>query len=138
MKVELGRRYRLCAAHRLHRPEWDLQRNLEAFGKCANPHGHGHNYVVEVSVAGEPDPVTGMVVDLGLLDAAVRREVVGPFDHQNLNTLAAFEGQVPTSENLCIVLYDRLARALPKGLLRRVRVEETVNNAFTYGGSELG
>ncbi len=138
MKVELGRRYRLCAAHRLHRPEWDFQRNLEAFGKCANPHGHGHNYVVEVLVAGEPDPATGMVVDLGLLDAAVHGEIVAPFDHQNLNTLPAFEGQVPTSENLCIVLYDRLTRALPKGLLRRVRVEETANNAFAYGGGELG
>ena len=137
MKVSLGRRYRLCAAHRLFRPEWDLRRNLEAFGKCANPHGHGHNYVVEVLVAGEPDAATGMVVDLALLDEVVHAEVVSPFDHQNLNTLPAFAGRVPTSENVCIEIYDRLRRALPDGLLRQVRVEETVNNSFTYRGGEV-
>ncbi len=137
MRVGLGRRYRLCAAHRLHRPEWELGRNLQVFGKCANPYGHGHNYVVEVLVAGEPDPVTGMVVDLALLDAAVEREVIAPFDHRNLNLLPAFAGLVPTSENLCIEIHGRLARALPPGLLERVRVEETANNSFAYGGEEI-
>ncbi len=107
---------------------------MEAFGKCANPHGHGHNYTVEVLVGGVPDPVTGMVVDLPELDASVCREVIAPFDHANLNTLSAFAGRVPTSENVCIEIYDRLARALPAGLLREVRIEETPNNSFTYKG----
>ncbi len=134
MKVMLGRRYRLCASHRLHCPEWDEARNIEVFGKCANPHGHGHNYTVEVLVGGEPDAVTGMVVDLVLLDEVVKREVVGPFDHRNLNRLAAFAGRVPTSENFCIEIYDLLLPALPSGLLKQVRVEETPNNSFTYRG----
>ena len=134
MRVALGRKYKLCASHRLFCPEWDEARNLETFGKCANPHGHGHNYVVEVLVSGEPDPLTGMVADLLSLDSIVAREVVTPFDHANLNTLAAFEERVPTSENVCIEIYDRLARALPPGLLEQVRVEETPNNSFTYKG----
>ena len=136
MKAVLGRRYHLSASHRLFCPEWDLTRNLQMFGKCANPHGHGHNYTVEVLLAGEPDPVTGMVVDLRELDETVRREVVRPFDHQNLNTLSAFAGRVPTSETLCIEVWDRLRPRLP--LLRQVRVEETPNNSFTYRGGVLG
>ncbi len=134
MKVALGRKYRLCASHRLFCPEWDELRNLEAFGKCANPYGHGHNYVVEVLVQGEADAVTGMVVDMVLLDTTVQREVVAPFDHTNLNTLPEFAGRVPTSENFCIEIFDRLARALPGGLLKQVRVEETPNNSFAYTG----
>ena len=135
MRVSLGRIYRLCASHRLFCPEWDEGRNREAFGKCANPHGHGHNYTVEVLVGGRPDPVTGMVVDLVSLDAVVHREIVGPFDHCNLNTLPAFGGRVPTSENFCMEIYDRLARALPVGLLEQVRLKETPNNSFTYKGA---
>ena len=134
MNVVLGRRYRLSASHRLFCPEWDEGRNRETFGKCANPHGHGHNYTVAVLVAGEPDALTGMVVDLAELDRVVRHEVVSRFDHANLNTLAEFEGRVPTSENFCMEIFDRLARALPSGLLRQVRVEETPNNSFTYAG----
>ena len=87
-------------------------------------------------MAGEPDAVTGMVTDLALLDQIVRAEVVHPFDHQNLNSLPAFAGRVPTTENFCIEIYDRLRRALPAGLLRQVRVEETANNSFTYRGGK--
>ena len=129
-----GRRYSFCASHRLYRPEWDEARNRNAFGKCANPHGHGHNYTVEVLAAGAPDPVTGMAVDLVAMDAAVRREVIEPFDHSNLNLQPAFAGRVPTSENLCVEIFDRLRPALPG--LRQVRVEETVNNSFTYTGGQ--
>ena len=134
MTAYLGRRYRFCASHRLFRPEWDELRNMETFGKCANPFGHGHNYMVEVLLGGPVDPVTGMVFDLVALDEAMGREVIAPFDHTNLNTLPAFAGCVPTSENVCIEVFRRLRNALPEGLLRQVRVEETPNNFFTYTG----
>jgi 6-pyruvoyltetrahydropterin/6-carboxytetrahydropterin synthase len=134
MRVTFGRRYRLSASHRLFCPEWDEARNVETFGKCANPHGHGHNYVIEVLVGGPVDPVTGMVVDMVELDARVAAEVIEPFDHANLNLHAAFKTRVPTSENFCIEIFDRLQTVLPAGLLRQVRVEETSNNAFTYTG----
>ena len=134
MTVYFGRRYRFSASHRLFCPDWEDGRNQQVFGKCANPHGHGHNYVLEVLVAGAPDPVTGMAADLTGVDEAVRREVLDIFDHSNLNLLPAFAGRVPTSENLCIELFERLRAPLPA--LRQVRVEETANNAFTYTGGQ--
>ena len=134
MKAYLGRRYRFCASHRLYRPEWDEARNMETFGKCANPYGHGHNYTVEVLVAGNRDPVTGMVFDIVALDAIAQHEVIAPFDHTNLNLDSAFAHCVPTSENVCVEIFNRLLAALPEGALRQVRVEETPNNFFTYTG----
>lgn len=110
-------------------------RNSAAFGKCANPHGHGHNYTVEVLVAGEIDAVSGMVVDLVEIDSHVNREVLRPFDSTNLNLHPAFAARVPTSENFCIEVFDRLDRVLPAGMLRQVRLEETSNNSFSYTGS---
>ncbi len=134
MRVQLGRRYRLSASHRLFCPEWDEQRNSEAFGKCANPHGHGHNYRIEVMVGGAVDPVTGMLLDLAELDLVVTRVVLEPFDHCNLNRHPAFADQVPTSENFCIEIFGRLHEALAPDQLRQVRIEETPNNSFTYTG----
>ncbi len=136
MTAYLGRRYRLSASHRLFCPEWDELRNQQTFGKCANPHGHGHNYVVEVLVGGAVDATTGMVMDLAVLDRVVRAEVVEPFDHTNLNLQPDFASMVPTSENFAIAISHRLQRALPAGLLRQVRVEETANNSFTYTGDQ--
>lgn len=130
MRAYLGRRYRLSASHRLHTPALTEAQNCEVYGKCANPHGHGHNYTVEVLVGGEIDPVTGMVCDLVDLDGCVGREVLGPFDHQNLNTLDAFRNRVPTTENLCIEIESRLRRALRPELSLKVRVEETGKNFF--------
>ena len=134
MKAYLGRRYRMSASHRLASPELNEAENRAVYGKCANPHGHGHNYVVEVVVGGEVDPVTGMVCDLVELDAMVGREVLGPFDHQNLNMLEPFLDRVPTTENLCIEVEERLRRALRPELSLRVRVEETKNNFFEVAG----
>lgn len=134
MTVYFGRRYRFNASHRLFRPEWDELRNREEFGKCANPHGHGHNYVVEVMVGGPQDATTGMVVDLVELDAAVQREVIEAYDHENLNLHADFAQRVPTSENVCIAIWNRLQRGLPADLLRQVHLQETPNNGFTYTG----
>ncbi len=139
MTVYFGRRYSFSASHRLFCTEWDEARNFKAFGKCANLHGHGHNYVLEVLVGGPVDPVTGMVIDLVELDGIVAREVLEPFDHTNLNCLPAFAELVPTSENFCVEIYNRLAAALSRAsqdaVLRQVRLEETVNNAFTYRGA---
>ena len=134
MRVELGRRYRLAASHRLFCPEWNEARNVEAFGKCANPHGHGHNYTIEVVLSGEVDQVTGMVFDLAKLDAITANEIVESFDNTNLNLLACFRNKVPTSENFCIEIFGRLQAALPGGLLRQIRLEETANNSFSYSG----
>jgi 6-pyruvoyltetrahydropterin/6-carboxytetrahydropterin synthase len=132
MKARLGRKYRLSASHRLFTPALGEDENRAVYGKCANPHGHGHNYVVEVVVGGEIDPASGMVCDLAELDGCVRREVIDPMDHANLNSLPAFAERVPTTENLCIEIERRLRQALPQRLSLRVRVEETSNNFFEY------
>lgn len=132
MKAYLGRKYRFSASHRLCTERLSDEENRSVYGKCANPYGHGHNYVLEVEVGGELDGLTGMVCDLAELDACVGREVVEPFDMQNLNTLAAFANRVPTTENLCIEIQRRLRQALRSELSLRVRVEETSNNFFEY------
>ena len=108
--------------------------NARRYGKCSNPHGHGHNYVVEIGVSGDVDLATGMIVNLADLDGFVEREVLEAFDHRSLNDeVPAFRENVPTTENLCIEIYRRL-RAFPKARLERVRVEETNNNSFEYLG----
>ncbi|MFZ0691703.1 MAG: 6-carboxytetrahydropterin synthase [Acidobacteriaceae bacterium] len=132
MKAYLGRRYRLSASHRLFCASLGEAENQRVYGKCANPHGHGHNYTVEVVVGGEIDERTGMVCDLVELDGLVGREVLEPFDHQNLNTLESFRAAVPTTENLLLEIRRRLAKALPQKLTLAVRVEETSNNFFEY------
>jgi len=137
LKIELGRRYKFSASHRLHSGQLSEEANRQVYGKCNNPHGHGHNYVVEVRVSGEVDPATGMIANLVDLDGFVGREVLEPFDHKLLNEeVAAFRESVPTTENLCKEIYQRLKR-FPKAKLERVRVEETSNNAFEYAGEEL-
>jgi len=132
MKGYLGRRYRLSASHRLFCGSLSEAENRKVYGKCANPHGHGHDYTVEVVVGGDIDGTTGMVVDLVELDGLVGREVLEPFDHQNLNTLESFRAAVPTTENLLLEIRKRLERALPRRLTLAVRVEETSNNFFEY------
>ena len=119
MPVRLERRYRFSASHLYHRPEWSDDENRRRFGLCANQPGHGHNYRLWVSVRGEVDPRTGFVVDLGELDAVVRRAVIDRLDHQHLNhAIAEFaEGAaIPTSENLIEWIAARLGAALPAGV----------------------
>lgn len=135
MKAYLGRRYRFSASHRLCSERLSDAENRATYGKCANPHGHGHNYVLELLVGGEIDAATGMVCNLAQLDGWVEREIMEPFDHQNLNTLDAFANRVPTTENLCLEIQRRLRRALPQGLSLGVRIEETSNNFFEYSES---
>ena len=134
LKIELGRRYRFAASHRLHAPQLSEEENCRVFGKCNNPYGHGHNYVVEISVSGEVDPATGMIANLADLDSFVERQVLEEFDHRSLNEdVPAFVGKVPTTENLCIEIYRRL-KNFAHARLERVRIQETGNNSFEYAG----
>jgi 6-pyruvoyltetrahydropterin/6-carboxytetrahydropterin synthase len=137
LTVALGRRYRFAASHRLHSEKLSEEENNRVYGKCNNPYGHGHNYVVEISVSGGVDPATGMIVNLTDLDSFVEREMLEAFDHKSLNEdVGAFRGKVPTTENVCVEIYRRLIR-FPLAKLERVRVEETSNNAFEYAGEEI-
>jgi 6-pyruvoyltetrahydropterin/6-carboxytetrahydropterin synthase len=136
VKIELGRRYRFAASHRLHSEKLSAEENSRVYGKCNNPYGHGHNYVVEISVSGPVDPATGMIANLADLDGFVEREVIEAFDHRSLNEeIAAFREKVPTTENVCMDIYERL-KHFPKAKLERVRIEETANNSFEYAGEE--
>jgi 6-pyruvoyltetrahydropterin/6-carboxytetrahydropterin synthase len=133
-KAYFGRRTALSASHRLHSDALSAAENKAAYGKCNNPHGHGHNYVIEVLVGGKVNPETGMVVNLEVLDEVLRKNVIERFDHANLNLDPHFENRVPTTENLCRVVFGLLKDALPAGKLEYVRVEETENNFFQCYG----
>jgi len=138
MNIHLTRRYSFSASHRLHNPALSEAENNRVYGKCNNPYGHGHNYVVEVTVSGVPDPATGMVANLVDLDGFVQREVLDAFDHRYLNEeVPLFRERVPTTENLCVEIYRRL-RAFPAARLERIRIEETGLNSFEYSGEPLG
>ena len=138
------RRYEFAASHRLNSEQLSAEENRKLYGKCNNPYGHGHNYVVEVSVRGPADEATGRAVDIDLLDRLVRREVLQPFDHRNLNAEVPVFGQVvATSENLGFEICRRLKRnwkevfpgEWPK--LEKVRIGETPRNIFEVGADEI-
>ena len=135
MKAHLTRRYIFSASHRLHTDLLSEEDNRAVFGKCNNPHGHGHNYALEVTVSGQVDPATGMVCNLVDLDGAVRREVIERFDHVNLNLQPEFASAVPTTENLSEAIYDILKQNFAAAHLEKVRIEETTRNSFEYEGS---
>lgn len=136
-KIALGRRYRFAASHRLHSSKLSEEQNWRVYGKCNNPYGHGHNYVVEILVSGNVHPATGMIVNLAELDCFVQREVIDAFDHKSLNEdVPAFREQVPTTENVCIEIFQRL-KHFPLAKIERVRIEETSNNAFEYAGEDI-
>jgi len=134
MKAHLTRRYRLSASHRLHSDAMSAEENVATYGKCNNPHGHGHNYTLEVTVSGPVDERTGMVCNLVDLDGFVRHEILERFGHQNLNCLPEFAAAVPTTENLCLAVFDILQRGFGLAHLERVRFEETMMNSFEYAG----
>ena len=133
-RAYFGRRYLVSASHRLHADALTAEENLAVYGKCNNPHGHGHNYMVEVLVGGTVDPETGMVVNLASLDELMRARILDRFDHANLNLDPLFAHCVPTTENLCRAVFALLKDALPAGELEQVRVEETENNFFECRG----
>lgn len=137
MKVYLTRRYRFAAAHRLHNEQLSSEENALLYGKCNNPLGHGHNYTLEVTVAGPIDPRTGMVMNLVDLDGAVEQEVLERFDHMHLNLdVEEFRSKIPTTENLCREVFALLKPPIENGngasrvKLERVRLEETSSNFF--------
>ena len=132
-KVHLTRRYHFSASHRLHVDSLSPEANRATFGKCNNPHGHGHNYTVQITLSGPVDPQTGMVTNLADLDSFAHRELITLFDHTNLNTLDCFRDLVPTTENLSIEVW-RIFAEYPHANLERVHVEETSNNSFDYFG----
>ncbi len=136
MTAYFGRRYTLSASHRLHCDALTPEQNRAAYGKCNNPHGHGHNYIVEVLIGGQVQPETGMVINLVDLDAIVRKQILDRFDHANLNLDPLFASQVPTTENLCREVFNLISSHLPAGKLEYVRVEETENNFFEYSEME--
>lgn len=134
-QATITRRYRFCAAYWLHTDQLSAEENWATFGKCNNPNGHGHNYVVFVSVKGDIDPVTHQVLDVSRLDAVVERIVVQRFDHQDLNLDPEFATQTTTGENLVLLIWDLLVDKLPAGRLVKVGVIETRDNYFEYSGS---
>ena len=131
--VYATRKFTFSAGHRYGRPEWSAEENARVFGSLTVP--HGHNYGLEVTVAGALDPATGMSVDLGVVDAAVKTAVLDRVDHYDLSaTVPALAGVITTGENLARVFYQWLEAALPPGVLRRVTLVETANNVFEYSG----
>jgi 6-pyruvoyltetrahydropterin/6-carboxytetrahydropterin synthase len=138
MKAYLTRRYMFSASHRLHSDAMSEEENASTYGKCNNPYGHGHNYALEVTVSGRVEETTGMICNLVDLDGFVQARILEQFDLQNLNTLPEFVRAVPTTENLCVVIYDILQRGFTPAHLEKVRLEETMMNSFEYaGGAEL-
>jgi 6-pyruvoyltetrahydropterin/6-carboxytetrahydropterin synthase len=133
-KAYFGRRYMLSASHRLHSDALSEEVNRATYGKCNNPHGHGHNYVIEVLVGGAVNRATGMVMNMVDLDETVQKTVLARFDHTNLNLDPLFVNRVATTENLCKEVFHLLEDALPAEHLTYVRVEETENNFFQYDG----
>jgi 6-pyruvoyltetrahydropterin/6-carboxytetrahydropterin synthase len=124
------------ASHRLHSDEMSAGENREIYGKCNNPFGHGHNYTIEIGVSGPVDRQTGMVCNLVDLDSFVKTSVLDRYDHQNLNLMQEFSKNVPTTENLCIAIFEIVKRGFNKAHLERVRIEETMMNSFEYCGEE--
>jgi 6-pyruvoyltetrahydropterin/6-carboxytetrahydropterin synthase len=132
--LTLTRGYHFSASHRLHSPFLTAEQNRELFGACNNPHGHGHNYELEVTVGGEIDEQTGMLVDIDALDEVVQKEVIERYDHRNLNAeLPEFAGKNPTSEALLQEIWNRLKQKVPAKLVRVV-LRETPRNVFEYTG----
>jgi 6-pyruvoyltetrahydropterin/6-carboxytetrahydropterin synthase len=138
------RRYEFAASHRLYTPQFSDDENRRVYGKCANPFGHGHNYVLEVSARGPSDPVTGLAVSPTLLDRLVNEQVISAFDHRNLNLeVEAFKSAVPTAENIAREIVHRLRANWdaffpgPWPRLDRVRIAETANNTFEIGANEI-
>jgi 6-pyruvoyltetrahydropterin/6-carboxytetrahydropterin synthase len=127
--VLITRRERFSAGHTLYNPSFSEERNREVFGKCSNPSGHGHNYILEVSLSGDVDPETGFLFDLGELGSLVRKHILDDVDHRNLNVdVDWLRGVIPTTENLVCAFFDRLDANLPDGLLWAVRLGETDKN----------
>jgi len=135
--VYLTRKAEFSASHYYHNPEFTPEENRRIFGKCNNPHGHGHNYTLEVTVKGHVDQRSGFVVDVKQLKDVMHREVLDAMDHRFLNKeVSEFASRIPTTENLAIAIWQRLEPKLKKAELHRVRVYETPNLFVDFYGEE--
>src|SRR5438045_4321038 len=133
--IYLTRRVEFSASHYYHNPEFSAEENRRIFGKCNNPHGHGHNYILEVTVKGEIDSRSGFVIDLKQLKEIMNREVVDALDHRHLNKeVPEFARQIPTSENIAIAIWKRLTPKLTLAQLHRVRLYETADLFVDFYG----
>lgn len=133
--MKVSRRATFNAAHRLFRPDWTNEKNVEIFGKCSNPNFHGHNYVLEVILDGEIDPETGYVIDLKIVKDAIKSEIDERFDHRNLNLdCPEFKDLNPTAENIAVVVWNLLRAKLPMHLALTIKLWETENNCVEYAG----
>jgi 6-pyruvoyltetrahydropterin/6-carboxytetrahydropterin synthase len=137
MAAYVTRREEFSAAHRLFNPSFSDARNEEVFGKCNNPRGHGHNYIIEVTVAGQPDPETGMVIDLRKLSGIINDAVISKVDHRHLNEDVEFlRGVIPTAENLAEKFWELLRPRISDGTLCSVKLYESAQNAAEYRGEQ--
>ncbi len=135
MKVTVHRKAHFNAAHRLYRQDWSDEKNDAVFGKCNNPHFHGHNYELIVSVTGEIDPETGYVMDMKILKDLIKSEVEDTFDHKNLNLqVQEFKNLNPTAENIVVVIWNKLRKHLDENLELKVTLYETPRNFVTFNG----
>lgn len=133
--IYLSRKEYFCASHRLYRENYDDKKNFEVFGKCSNPAGHGHNYELVVTIIGEPDPETGMIMDLKKLSEIIKTEIIEKVDHKNLNVDVDFlRGIIPTTENLAMVFWKILEPKIPRGKLYSIKISETEKNITEYKG----
>lgn len=131
--VTVSRKSHFNAAHRLHNKDWNSEQNESVFGKCANPHYHGHNYEVIAAVTGPIDPVTGYVIDMKVLKDIIKQEVELPFDHKNLNEqVEDFKNLNPTAENICVVIYNKIKKRLDSSLKLKITLYETPRNFVEY------
>lgn len=132
-KVAVFRKENFNAAHRLYNPAWDDAKNDAVFGKCNNPHYHGHNYELIVKLTGIPDKETGYVMDLKILSNIIQQEIIERFDHRNLNEdCIEFKTLNPTAENIAIVIYELLRKKINANLDLQVRLHETERNFVEY------
>ena len=133
--IYITRKLEFCASHRLYNPKFSDKENEETFGLCNNPNGHGHNYVLEVTVKGEVDPETGMVLDLKILKKLINEEIVNKVDHKNLNVDVEFlEAIIPTAENIAIQFWDILEPKIKNGTLHQIKLFESERNFVIYRG----
>jgi 6-pyruvoyltetrahydropterin/6-carboxytetrahydropterin synthase len=135
--IYITRRERFSAAHRMYRKEWTDEKNLRVFGKCSNPNWHGHNYVLYVTVKGEPADDLGFFININSLKQIIKEKIIDKIDHKNLNVEVGFmQGRIATTENLAIAIWDELKPAVEKegATLHCIKVEETENNSIEYYG----
>jgi len=133
MKVQVSRKAHFNAAHRLFNPKWSEAKNEEVFGLCNNINFHGHNYNIVVSVTGEVDPETGYVIDMKVLKEIIAAQVINKLDHKNLNLdVPEFKNLIPTAENIVVVCYNLIHKALPENMELQITLFETERNSVTY------